>query len=621
MNNEQELHFVNHLFTCIKDGLTGRGVVEIVGEGPRDRFHAGVLLPLAPQLPITEMVETENVFDSLSGNNGMTNGRQNTLFKVNSESTMSIDFQVHVSEDTERFVLKIKPSFSVYYSVFPTRTDVQVSLDMSQQEELEEDIASNDIGDSTADPADQEVEPDVDLLKGISDQEIAYHATEPITQPTEKVEEVQLETIILPRKFRKRPVEFPAIEIMISPQNLTPPLELRNPIDSVIANTRAIILAEDTDLWQHLGKPADSHRELSGVNLLSNDETYRTALQSAAKGEVALPVWRAYLSISGQPTLLAPSIGNGQVLRINVALVNATPSVPKDEQRRAQLEEGALFDCGFSVEVEGCKLIPFEFQGTPKDYRYDRSFSAIGSNCVALLDEKDDKQCLYTETVPLYEQPWYRTRNDLPVAFADLDDSASSNPLGKLDEVGHRMDAYLAEWDIYLDTKASMQLDAEQIKVCFKDKLNFATEVKGFKLGVESLRKDSNLLRAFRLMNRVFRENGQERNPPITSWRLFQLAFMVIQLPTLAAREHDLRGTDEYTKGLKTALERVDVLWFPTGGGKTEAYLGLITTALFYDRLRGKSRGVSAWLRFPLRMLSLQQLERLSRVLARAEII
>ena len=53
-----------------------------------------------------------------------------------------------------------------------------------------------------------------------------------------------------------------------------------------------------------------------------------------------------------------------------------------------------------------------------------------------------------------------------------------------------------------------------------------------------------------------------------------------------------------------------DVLWFPTGGGKTEAYLGLVSCAILYDRLRGKDLGLTAWLRFPLRMLSIQQLQR-----------
>jgi len=63
------------------------------------------------------------------------------------------------------------------------------------------------------------------------------------------------------------------------------------------------------------------------------------------------------------------------------------------------------------------------------------------------------------------------------------------------------------------------------------------------------------------------------------------------------------------------------VLWFPTGGGKTEAYLGLILVALFYDRLRGKLRGATAWMLFPLRMLSVQQLARISDVLYHADIV
>src|SRR5213078_1901298 len=102
--------------------------------------------------------------------------------------------------------------------------------------------------------------------------------------------------------------------------------------------------------------------------------------------------------------------------------------------------------------------------------------------------------------VPLYEQPWYRTRNDLPVAFAALDDSPTSDLLGKLDEVGRRMDNYLTEWDDYLRIKAAMELDAEQIKACYKDRHNFAEEVKSFKLGVQTLQNDANLHRSFQLM-------------------------------------------------------------------------------------------------------------------------
>ena len=65
--------------------------------------------------------------------------------------------------------------------------------------------------------------------------------------------------------------------------------------------------------------------------------------------------------------------------------------------------------------------------------------------------------------------------------------------------------------------------------------------------------------------------------------------------------------------------DTADVLWFPTGGGKSEAFLGLVAVALFYDRLRGKSLGTSALIRFPLRMLSVQQLDRVLRLITACE--
>src|SRR4029453_13470305 len=89
----------------------------------------------------------------------------------------------------------------------------------------------------------------------------------------------------------------------------------------------------------------------------------------------------------------------------------------------------------------------------------------------------------------------------------------------------------------------------------------------------------------------------------------------------LAVREGITEG--EWPKGVRRtwadALEWADVLWFPTGGGKTEAYLGLISCAALYDRLRGKHFGVTAWLRFPLRMLTVQQLQRAAIVLWETE--
>jgi hypothetical protein len=107
-------------------------------------------------------------------------------------------------------------------------------------------------------------------------------------------------------------------------------------------------------------------------------------------------------------------------------------------------------------------------------------------------------------------------------------------------------------------------------------------------------------------MNRV---NSEQHDFP--GWRLFQLVFIVSNLSSVVGREHPSLSTD-YD-------ELADVLWFPTGGGKTEAYLGLILFNLFYDRLRGKNQGVTAWIRFPLRLLSRQQKSRFLESLLHAE--
>src|SRR5579859_4602144 len=117
-------------------------------------------------------------------------------------------------------------------------------------------------------------------------------------------------------------------------------------------------------------------------------------------------------------------------------------------------------------------------------------------------------------------------------------------------------------------------------------------------------------------MNRAFVKLATASGGRLKGWRLFQIGFIVSQLPALAVREIGSSDASEYAQKLRTMLNDVGVLWFPTGGGKTESYLGLIAVSLLYDRLRGKMSGVSAWMRFPLRMLSLQQLERLARVIA-----
>src|SRR5262249_29939754 len=101
------------------------------------------------------------------------------------------------------------------------------------------------------------------------------------------------------------------------------------------------------------------------------------------------------------------------------------------------------------------------------------------------------------------------------------------------------------------------------------------------------------------------------------SWRPFQLAFLLINLPSLANPKHLERSADD---GM------VDLLFFPTGGGKTEAYLGLTAFTLAIRRLQGtvggydgRGGGVAVLMRYTLRLLTAQQFQRAAALICACE--
>lgn len=100
-------------------------------------------------------------------------------------------------------------------------------------------------------------------------------------------------------------------------------------------------------------------------------------------------------------------------------------------------------------------------------------------------------------------------------------------------------------------------------------------------------------------------------------WRLFQLAFIVASIPAFATRVPEFHSY--YTPEVAKHANAVTLLYFSTGGGKSEAFLGLLAFVLFLDRLRGKHRGVSALMRYPLRLLTLQQARRTFATMGAAE--
>jgi hypothetical protein len=88
-------------------------------------------------------------------------------------------------------------------------------------------------------------------------------------------------------------------------------------------------------------------------------------------------------------------------------------------------------------------------------------------------------------------------------------------------------------------------------------------------------------------------------------------------VPTFASRMPEFADRFDADRDELTA----SLLYFATGGGKSEAFFGLLVFNVFLDRLRGKHRGVTALVRYPLRLLTLQQARRLMRILTNAELV
>ncbi|MDQ7085320.1 MAG: helicase-related protein [Sulfurovum sp.] len=136
--------------------------------------------------------------------------------------------------------------------------------------------------------------------------------------------------------------------------------------------------------------------------------------------------------------------------------------------------------------------------------------------------------------------------------------------------------------------------------------------------GVDLLKSDKNAMISFAVANEAMLKQwisgdsnrGIEKDLLEYKWRPFQLAFILMTLESTTNEESDFRDT-------------LDLIWFPTGGGKTEAYLGLMAFLFIYRRLKypDSSGGTVSIMRYTLRLLTSQQFLRASKVICALELI
>jgi len=138
--------------------------------------------------------------------------------------------------------------------------------------------------------------------------------------------------------------------------------------------------------------------------------------------------------------------------------------------------------------------------------------------------------------------------------------------------------------------------------------------VERLKKGIEILKKDEDARLAFCFANRVIWLKNNWKSIDDFEWRPFQLAFFLMTLESIYNPESDYR-------------KNMDLLWIPTGGGKTEAYLAIMAFTMAFRRIQVKKTdggdisggGVSIITRYTLRLLTVQQFRRTLEMTTAAE--
>ena len=118
--------------------------------------------------------------------------------------------------------------------------------------------------------------------------------------------------------------------------------------------------------------------------------------------------------------------------------------------------------------------------------------------------------------------------------------------------------------------------DQKTYGIAYQDYENLLMEINRFQYGIDCIKIYPDAHKAFRYMNETFALDTEK----FDSWRLFQLVFIVSNIPDMIVSEY---GVEELSaiQSYKVS-DMVDILYFSTGGGKTEAFLGCVLFSLFF---------------------------------------
>ena len=223
-----------------------------------------------------------------------------------------------------------------------------------------------------------------------------------------------------------------------------------------------------------------------------------------------------------------------------------------------------------------------------------------------------EKNTIQTDNIPKYYQMRLKTKDNFNqyVIFEKL----IQDPIGNLTLIYNAMKEDLSKSESeFRASRFSSKLAKDKFREALEE---YNCEINRFKKGIEQIEYKDYVKKAFLYMNKTFQTKLEGEYREIKGWRLFQIVFIVSLICEMIRSEYP------YDRTIAEAdIEAANLLYFPTGGGKTEAFLGACVFDMFFDRLRGKNDGITALLKYPLRLLAVQQLDRVLAIVMKANII
>ncbi|WP_341201257.1 helicase-related protein [Planomicrobium okeanokoites] len=272
---------------------------------------------------------------------------------------------------------------------------------------------------------------------------------------------------------------------------------------------------------------------------------------------------------------------------------------------------------------------------------------AFGHGCSVLWD----KNALSVSKISTTFLPRYETESMTPTVkvkvngrevpfVVRMQDLADASTYDDLEKMLYPLIKGYEEWISSQETE-SRSLSSELEKAAYKNLELCRSSLERMKKGLKLLKKPE-VFQAFKLANKAMllqQVNGKtirtpklkkvnnqaqldfdisfetamekmnDLNSSTNSWRAFQISFFLLSLPSLIEKGSFDRNI-------------VDLIWFPTGGGKTEAYLGVASFQMFYRRIIDpKDAGVDIIMRYTLRLLTADQFQRAARLMCSMEYI